>query len=591
MYNVLLVYPKFPVSFWGAEFAREFIEKPASTPPLGLLTVAAFFPKDKYSLRLLDMNVEPLLPEDLDRIDLVATSTMKVQEHSLREVIAMCKQRNIPVAAGGPHPTTYYESIKGVSYFLLGEVEDYFYKFLNDFENNQAKHIYRPEVDSDNHQHWPSLDLTPLPRYDLINPNNYLFMCLQFSRGCPFDCEFCDIKIIYGRKSRIKQDDKVITELKLLYDIGWRGVIHWAEDNFIGNKARARRLLLRVIDWQKKHNYPFSFNTESSINLAAIEGLPELMVAAGFNMVFIGLETVSLSALRKTHKVQNINDSPDFMLKAVRELQNKGLEVSAGFILGLDDDDTDPDTFYEQIKFIQAAGIPTAMVGLLTVIKGTTLYDRLEREGRLLNESSGNNVNISLNYIPEMGSDMLINGYKKVISTLYDSGLQQYFARCWILMKNLQPHFLYKEKMKWIHIKAVVLSLKRQLFSRYGSAYARFLLKVLFIKTRLLPMAFALAIKGYHFQKITKNLLLVHEFESYLEKEKEKYKDFIAGVTIPNLEEVQIYLNNLLGNIEKRRCQIHKRWQYEVEKKLTAFYESLDSILSFTISAGSGDDR
>lgn len=583
MYNVLLVYPKFPVSFWGGEFAREFTKTKASMPPLGLLTVAALFPKDKYNLRLLNMNVEPLLPEHLAGIDLVATSTMVVQQDSLRAVIALCNKQGVPVAVGGPHPTSFYSDIGGVSHFLLGEVEGYFHKFLADWEQGKAKHIYRPEVDSLDRQPWPSLDMVPLPRYDLINPKHYHVMCLQFSRGCPFDCEFCDIWTMYGRIPRTKPTEQIIAELDLLYASGWRGDIFWVDDNFIGNKLRVRQLLPHVIAWQKKHNYPFSFNTEASLNLINIEGLPELMVEAGFDMVFTGLETISLEALRQTNKVQNIDDSnPNFMLEAVRRLQSKGLEVTAGFIQGLDGD-KDPDTFDKQIGFIQAAGIIVAMPGLLTVIKGTALYDRYSREGRLRDESSGNNVSISLNYIPEMDAAKLIAGYKKVIAALYDKGLKNYFTRCLTLIKNLRPHPYYKGKIKWLHIRALIMSLFKQSLSRHGMAYAKFILKVLAIKPRLLPVAFAAAIKGYHFRKITSNLLLVHELESYLEKEKEKFKDFVMRVTDPTLKEAQNYLNNLLADIEKRRHKINERFQHEVEKKLTAFYEYLDSlIVSFT---------
>ena len=583
MYNVLLVYPKFPVSFWGGEFTREMTRKKANMPPLGLLTVAALFPRDKYRLHLIDMNVEPLRPQDLNGIDMVCTSTMVVQQESLQDVITLCADRNVPIVAGGPHPTSFHDSIPGVSHFLLGEVEGYFQHFLSDWERGLAKPVYQPEYYPDNPMTWRTLEKVPLPRYDLINPKNYQTMCLQFSRGCPFDCEFCDITVLYGRVPRTKTNAQVIAEMDLLYKVGWRGNIFFVDDNFIGNKKRVREVLPEIIVWQQAHSYPFALNTEASLNLAKIEGLPELMVQAGYDMVFTGIESISLRALKQTSKVQNIDkDDPDFLLHAVKKLQSVGLEVTAGFINGLDGDN-DEDTFDRQIAFIQQAGIATAMTGLLTVMRTTRLYHRMQEEQRLLGESSGNNVSISLNYIPEMPANMLIAGYKRVIGSLYDKHLKNYFDRAFTMIKRLQPHPYLKRELHWTDLRAISLSLLKQTFSAHGKNYLVFLLKVVLRRPHHLATAVSAAVKGYHFRKITRNMLQVHSFDLFLEQEKEKLLVFLDNLVNPTRHDLQQFLANLREDIEKKRRRINQRFQADIEVKLNNFYNHITDYLPWQL--------
>ena len=274
-----------------------------------------------------------------------------------------------------------------------------------------------------------STPATPVPRFDLLDLSAYGSMALQFSRGCPFDCEFCDITKLFGRVPRTKSNEQMLAELDALHSLGWRGALLLVDDNFIGNKKEAMRLLPAVAAWQREHGSPFDLFTEASVNLARNEPLMDAMVEADFSMVFVGIESPNPEALRRTNKPQNtVRGDEDYLIRAVRTIQEKGLEVTAGFILGLDGDG--PEVFEAQVDFIQRAGIPIAMVGLLTALRGTNLYSRLEHEGRLLVESSGNNVEIALNFVPELDRGVLIDGYRNVLASLYGPDLRTYFARC-----------------------------------------------------------------------------------------------------------------------------------------------------------------
>jgi radical SAM superfamily enzyme YgiQ (UPF0313 family) len=502
-FNALLVYPRFPLSYWGFQYALELTGKRSAMPPLGLLTVAAMFP-DHWRLRLVDLNVAELTDEDLDWADLVLTSTMVVQRLSLREVIARCNRAGKPVGVGGPHPTSFHSEIPDADYYLLDEVEESFPRFLADWEAGRAQRIYRPDSK-------PAITQAPVPRFDLLDLGAYASMALQFSRGCPFDCEFCDITKLFGRLPRTKSNEQMIAELDRLYEIGWRGPVFLVDDNFIGNKREALRLLPEVTAWQRARGYPFELFTEASVNLAKLEPLMDAMVEAGFSMVFLGIESPNPEALKRTKKTQNVDKADDhYLLHAVRTLQRKGLEVSGGFILGLDGDG--PEVFDAQVEFIQEAGIPRAMVGLLTAIRGTDLYDRLAAEGRLLGESSGNNVEITLNFRPQLDSQVLIDGYRRVLSTLYDPGLRSYFARCWTLLSSLGPRMSRRRRLGMDDLRILLRSVRRQLFSRQGPAYAGFLLRALLRRPQHLSQAVTLAIMGLHFQKLTLQMLTAHDF-------------------------------------------------------------------------------
>jgi radical SAM superfamily enzyme YgiQ (UPF0313 family) len=501
--KVLLVYPAFPPSYWGFQYAIELVGKRASMPPLGLLTVAALFPAH-YQLRLLDMNVAALTDGDLDWADLVLTSTMVVQQSSLRDVIARANARRRPVAVGGPHPTSFADEIAGAAHYLLDEVEETFPRFLADWEAGRAARVYRPERK-------PPITATPVPRFELLDFGAYASMALQFSRGCPFDCEFCDITKLFGRVPRTKSNAQMLAELDRLYALGWRGSVFLVDDNFIGNKKEALRLLPALADWQRERGYPFDFYTEASVNLARLEPLLDAMVTAGFTMTFLGIESPNPEALRKTKKPQNTDRGDDHhLLHAVTAIQRKGIEVTGGFILGLDGDG--PEVFDAQVAFIQEAGIPIAMVGLLTALRGTDLYARLEREGRLLAESSGNNVEVTLNFQSELDREVLISGYRRVLKTLYDEGLTSYFERCWTMLARLGDRPRPRRPVAAAELLALARSLRRQLFSRQGPAYLKFLARTLLHRPALFAQAVSLAVKGLHFRKFTVQTLAAHEF-------------------------------------------------------------------------------
>ena len=313
MPNALLVYPEHPPTFWGADHALEMSGVKATHPPLGLLTVAAMFPP-RYSLRVVDMNVSALHDADLEWADLVFTSTMITQHVSLQAVIERCNDAGVPVVAGGPHPTTFHEDIAGVDHFVLDEAEEIFSEFLRDLEDGTAKRIYRESRK-------PDVTATPVPRFDLIDIKNYATMSVQFSRGCPFDCEFCDIIKLYGRVPRTKSPEQVVEELDSLYRLGWRGPVFLVDDNFIGNKRDALKLLPAIAEWQKARGYPFTLTTEASANLALMDAMMDAMIEAGFDSVFVGIETPNPEALLKTKKPQNTSKHQEnFIFHAVRKI-------------------------------------------------------------------------------------------------------------------------------------------------------------------------------------------------------------------------------------------------------------------------------
>ena len=507
MPNALLVYPEHPPSYWSLDFAMQFMGVKALFPPLGLLTVAAIFPAE-YDLRVVDMNVGPLEDSDLEWADLVFTSTMSVQRFSLQAVVERCNRAGVPVVAGGPHPTTFHDEIEGVDHFVLGEVEEIFREFLRDLETDSADAIYREPRK-------PDVTRTPIPRFDLIDLKNYHSMNVQFSRGCPFDCEFCDITKLYGRVPRTKSPVQVVDELDVLYRMGWRGPVFLCDDNFIGNKREAMNLLPIIAEWQKARRYPFNLHTEATVNLALMDELMDAMVEAGFDMIFIGIETPNSETLVKTRKPQNTSRrEEDFLLNAVRRIQQKGIQVQAGFILGLDGDQES--VFDSQIEFIQEAGIPMAPIYLLTALKGTDLYNRLKSESRLLEvpvepgNLSGNSAGI-LNFKTQMDRRTLVEGYRRVVTTLYDSTLENYYSRCLTLFEYLKvvPHLL-KPKSKDASY-GELMALRRCLSAEQVPPFMRFMARVSNDHPRMVPKAIRLAAMGYHFERMARTQAAVNE--------------------------------------------------------------------------------
>jgi radical SAM superfamily enzyme YgiQ (UPF0313 family) len=505
------------------------------------------------------MNVVQLKDEDLEWADLVLTSTMVVQQRSLRDVLSRCEAIGRPVVVGGPHPSSCPAEISGADYLLLGEVEETFPRFLGDWQAGVAAPVYRPQAR-------PAATITPVPRFDLIDHEAYRSMVLQFSRGCPFDCEFCDITQLYGRVPRTKTNAQMLAELDRLYELGWLGSVFVVDDNFIGNRREAMRLLPAVASWQRERGYPFDLYTEASVDLAKHETLMDGMAEAGFTMVFLGIESPNPEALRRTRKLQNTARGEDhYLLRAVRRIQDKGLEVTGGFILGLDGDGRE--VFDAQIDFVQRAGIPIAMVGLLTALRGSHLYTRLEHEGRLLDESTGNNVEIALNFEPELDRDVLIEGYRRVLSALYGSRLESYFARCRTLLARLGPRPRPSRRPTPAEIAGFLRSVWLQLFSRQGPAYARFLARVVLTRPSQFPEAAGMAIKGWHFQRFTRQMLATHAFQAEALEAYARVETLAERSAVASPSE-RAAVRRYAAKARRRLRRLHRRLRPEFRKNL-----------------------
>jgi len=499
--NILLVYPHYPDTFWSFRHALKFIGRKASFPPLGLLTVAAMLPQE-WNQRLVDMNVETLADQDLVWADLVFISAMTIQRQSAEEVISRCRQLGVRTVAGGPLFTSFHTDFPEVDHLVLGEAELTLAPFLADLQQGEARHIYADE-------RLAELSATPIPRWELIDARNYAAMNIQYSRGCPFDCEFCDITALFGRIPRSKTRDQLLAELESLYVRGWRGAVFFVDDNFIGDRGKLKRELLPAIsDWMEQRGHPFYFYTEASINLADDGELMAQMVKAGFQEVFIGIETPHEEGHTESGKVQNNNRD---LLDCVRRIQQAGLQVHAGFIVGFDSDP--PAIFDKQIRFIQESGIVTAMVGMLTALRGTRLHQRLSREGRLLGDATGNNTAIALNFTPRMQSDTLIAGYRSILDTIYSP--RHYYQRVIRLLREYRPLHKGKFHLQSGYLGALVKSiLFLGVIGKERLQFWKLFFWTLFRKPRLFPLAITYAIYGFHFRKVAEKIRGSGMFES-----------------------------------------------------------------------------
>jgi radical SAM superfamily enzyme YgiQ (UPF0313 family) len=489
--RVLLVSAATPDTFWSYKHVLSFISKKACFPPLGLLTVAAMLPK-RWDLKLVDLNVTSLTDAQLAWADCVFVSAMLAQVDSAREVIARCSKLGKTVVAGGPLFTTGHAGFPEVKHFVLGEAEDIMPKLVADLLSGDLKELYRCEKR-------PDIRQTPVPRWDLIKFKHYATMPLQFSRGCPFNCEFCDIIVMNGRVPRLKTNEQMIGELESLVDAGWTGPIFIVDDNFIGNRAKVKEFLRELIAWEQRRGIRLQFTTEASLNLADDRELLELMVRAGFKKVFVGIETPQEDSLLECAKVQNAKRD---MLTAVKTIQKSGLEVMGGFIVGFDSDK--PNIFERQIKFIQEAGVVTAMVGLLQALPGTRLFSRLRQEGRILHDASGNNVEASLNFVPKLDREILVEGYRSLVKRLYTP--RMYYRRILTFLREYRPQG-QGIHLSWGDVKAFIKSLwVMGILSRGRRQYWKFLTKALLFHRRAFPEAMTLAIIGYHFRRVASAL-------------------------------------------------------------------------------------
>lgn len=489
--KILLVYPQYPDTFWSFKHALKFISKKAAFPPLGLLTIASMLP-ETWEKRVIDMNVNSLTDSALKWADYVFISAMVIQRDSARDVISRANRLGVKTVVGGPLFTTEAEQFEEVDHLVLNEAEITLPLFLSDLANGNPKHVYTtPEH--------PGITATPVPLWSLIDINKYVSMSLQYSRGCPFNCEFCDITFLDGHAPRTKDKEQVMAELDEIYKAGWRGALFIVDDNFIGNKKKLKaEILPELINWQEKHKYPFILFTEVSINLADDQELIDLMVTAGFSRVFIGIETPNEASLAECSKNQNTSRD---LIASVKTIQNSGIEVMGGFIVGFD---SDPVTIFKsQINFIQKTGIVTAMVGLLSAPRGTRLYQRLKKENRLLKDSfSGDSMDSSLNFIPKMNRDTLLNGYRSVLNTIYSPKL--YYERIKVLLKECQPKAKTGvSQVHWYHFTGFVNAMWiLGIWDKGRSHYWKLFASTLFTRPRSLPMFVTLAAYGYHFRKV-----------------------------------------------------------------------------------------
>lgn len=488
--KALLVYPEFPDTYWSFRHALKFEGKRAAFPPLGLLTVSAMLPTN-WERRLVDMNVEELWPDDIEWADVVMVSAMIVQNESLEKVVALCRKLGKRVVVGGPYVSTSSQRLPDADHIFIGEAEATLPLFLHDLELDIAEKIYKADER-------PALTGTPVPDFSLVDMAKYSAMNVQYSRGCPFNCEFCDIIEIYGRVPRTKTNDQMLAELDALKATGWRGLVFIVDDNFIGNKKNVRLFMPDLIEWSRANKFPFSFITEASINLAEDDALLQQMEDAGFRRVFLGIETPVEESLKEAQKGQNTRRD---LLESVHKIQSYGMEVMAGFIVGFDNDPED--IFDRQIDFIRESGIPLAMVGLLSALPDTQLWRRLEKEGRLLGVTTGNNTDCSLNFVPCMEVNKLVEGYKRVLKNIYSPS--EYYERALNCLSRFHQNRIEPRQKDMLgDLRAfanVIITLGvRDPFRR---DFWRYLARVLRHHTHDFAHGMTLAAMGYHFRQIT----------------------------------------------------------------------------------------
>jgi radical SAM superfamily enzyme YgiQ (UPF0313 family) len=491
--NILLVYPRYPDTYWSFKHALKFISKKAVNVPLGIISVSSLLP-DEWNKKFTDMNVSHLKDKDIKWADLVFISAMSVQLASVNHVIARCKHLNKKIVAGGPLFTEEYEKFPHIEHLVLNEAEITLPQFIEDLKRGRPNRIYRSGLFAD-------ITETPIPDYSLLKLNKYASAGIQYSRGCPFDCEFCDITALFGRRVRTKTSGQIISELNNLLKAGWKGSVFFVDDNFIGNKRKLKSdLLPAIISWMKLNNYPFTFITEASINLSDDKELMQLMVKAGFDKIFVGIETPEESCLAECNKKQNNKRD---LIKCVNTIQQSGMEVTAGFIVGFDNDPSN--IFQRQVDFIQRSGIITAMVGLLNAPKLSKLYKRLNSEGRIIDAFTGDNTNYSMNFIPVMDKEELLKGYQKIIHDIYSS--KSYYERALLFLKQYNPPLMKKRKISFNELIALLKSILHiGILKRNRKYYWRLLSWSLFNKPETFPLAVTYSIYGYHFRKVFKGI-------------------------------------------------------------------------------------
>ena len=501
--KILLVYPLVEETFWSFKHVLRIVRRKAAFPPLGALTVAAMLPAS-WQKRLVDINVRALEDKDLLWADYVFISAMIAQRGSARQVADRCRALGVRVVGGGPLFRAYPDDFADLDCLVFGEAEAMMVELARDLEMGRPEKVYRVSV-------LPPLDGVPVPLWELINLDNYVAMSIQYSRGCPFNCEFCDVIVMNGRVPRLKSDQQVLAELDAIYSRGWRGSVFIVDDNFIGNKEKVKGLLRSIIEWQKGRLRRLNFFTEASVNLAEDAELMDLMVQAGFNKVFLGLETPVEEGLKECGKVQNLKRS---LSESVTMIHNHGMAVMGGFIIGFDSDP--PDVFQRQVNFIQKNGIVTAMVGLLTAIPGTRLHSRLESEGRVLFKSSGNNTDFggALNFTTRMDRTKIIEGYRWVMNSVYSP--EMYYNRILTFLRSYRPKagtYLQNNDLQAFIRSLWYLGV---LDNKSRNYYWKLMKNALSNYSDAFSEVVAMSIYGYHFRKLFWSPKLPVKWEEWL---------------------------------------------------------------------------
>ncbi len=498
--KVLMVWPSFPPSFWGFEGVLQMIPERAMTPPLGLITVAALCPAT-WEIRLIDHAFQELRDEDLKWADLVMVSAMHAQRADALTVLSRARKMGRRTFVGGPWASTDPDAVLRVAdHVMVGEAEEAFPGIAAALEDGTAHALYRI-VDK------PDMTRSPVPRFDLLQRDKYTSMPIQFSRGCPFQCEFCDIITIYGRRPRAKTPTQVIRELDVLLKLGWRNEVFIVDDNFIGNLRQALQLSRELVEWQKQHQQPFSFYTEASLNLAAQPELMDAMVEANFMYVFIGIETPSAEALKETHKYQNLRSTNN--VEQVRIIQDKGLWVLAGFIVGFDSDDET--IFARQLEFIDLTAIPWAMAGILMAPPTTALFDRMKREGRLIEDSQSITQFGLPNFRTVLPLPILLRGLCTLLEGLYRP--DAFFERSYNSLKVWNPKPTQKPPNLGMiyNLRVLFASMWRQgMCSSYRSSYWKFLFRMVssyWRSTAKIWLGFTMLLSAHHFVLYSKEVI------------------------------------------------------------------------------------
>jgi radical SAM superfamily enzyme YgiQ (UPF0313 family) len=493
--RALLINPAIPDTFWSLHYALPILASRATIPPLNLLTVAAMMPRD-WSITLVDLNCRSLDDDHLKAADLVFIGGMSIQIASANDVIRRCRDLGVKVCGGGVMFGMDPEAVQTPDYLLLGEVEEVFPLFVEDLAQGRPQAMYRA-------QRFPDLALTPPPRWDILNLSDYLTMAVQVSRGCPHDCDFCHVTILNGRRPRYKSTCRVLDELTALYLAGWRGPVMFVDDNFIGNREAASRLLLDLIHWQEERKYPFIFLSQASLEVADQPRLLELLQRAGFVQLFLGIETPSLAALKECGKTQNVKRN---LAEAVGKIQAASIDVLGGFIVGFDADT--PAIFEEMARFIEASSISTAMVGALAAPPGTRLFERLEGEGRLLGQSDGDSIaNLKgMNVRPRMGMEALLKGYCELLQRLYDP--EPYYRRVRSFLAKTTPNPYLPFRLPTAKELRIFVNTIRVLGVKDPDRrhFWRFMLRCL-PRVAQLPLAVSMAIGGYHYRQVVRRFV------------------------------------------------------------------------------------